>query len=219
MRDLERIRGEREIWITRGHLYALGATTISVSVLTFVLGFVMGRQEPAPPAQDPPSAALISTEVETDALDDLLARVEAAASSEPPGEVLTYPEGLAEQPAPDGPPTPSEPPSAPPTEEVLVQPGRDTPTPPTGAPSDGPVPEGGWAVQLASFTTEQEARARMEQYQELGLEPYRTTAVVDGITRYRVRVGGFDSREAAGESLEALKRQTGVHDAIVVAAP
>ena len=76
-----RSRGE-QFWITRGQLAALAVTTASVAVLAFFVGLMVGRGS-APEEVDlvESSTGLIAADVQADALTELLARVETAASS------------------------------------------------------------------------------------------------------------------------------------------
>lgn len=214
MRDMSRIRGEREIWITRGHLWALGVTTCCVGLLAFFIGLRLGRmdRQVVPPATEP--TALVTADMKADALEELLARVEAASTAPPSAEILTFPGTL-----PAGVPSP-----VPQAESVTpvvasVPPGRDAPEPPPMELLTTDAPEGGWAVQVASFTAQAEAEERIVQLREKGVTPYQVTALVDGVTRYRLRVGGYATQEAADGAADALEVKLGLDDLIVVRAP
>lgn len=216
MRDLSRIRGEREIWITRGHLWALAITTCCIGLLAFFVGLVFGRSElmvePAPANKG--EAALVKPNVEADALEDLLARVEAASTSQTSAEVLTFPGSL-----PQGVTTPVPEAESKTPQEAAVPPGRLEPEPPPEELMVTEAPTDGWAVQVASFTAQAEAEERLVQLREKGVTPYMVTAVVDGVTRYRLRVGGFTSQELADRGADALEQKLMQDDLIVVRAP
>ena len=100
-----------------------------------------------------------------------------------------------------------------------MPPGRNEPDPPPQELLSTPVAEAGWAVQVASFTNQTEAEERRVQLREKGIVPYLVTAVVDGITRYRLRVGGFPTQEEANRGADALAAKLGLDDLIVVRAP
>ena len=215
MRDVSKLRGEREIWITRGHLWALAVTTLCIGLLSFFVGLLVGRSEwlRPEPAQD--NTALVSPALEVDALDEFLARVEEAATKDAPEEVLTFPGmlpgGEVEEP-------PEEHIDDPPL-QTIVKPGREQPVPPVKTPVTSTLPKGGWAIQVGSYTTEGEADARMEEVSARGVECYKVSAVVDGITRHRLRVGGFRTRQDATDALGSISDKAGAPDAIVVRAP
>ena len=216
MRDISRIRGEREIWITRGHLWALAMTTSCIALLAFFVGLLLGRSEL--PGVDVPAvageSALVPPVLEADALEDLLARVEAASASHVSAEVLTFPASL-----PKGLAAPVPEAQSFSAQEAPVPPGRNEPDPPPQELLSTPVAEAGWAVQVASFTNQTEAEERRVQLREKGIVPYLVTAVVDGITRYRLRVGGFPTQEEANRGADALAAKLGLDDLIVVRAP
>jgi len=61
----------------------------------------------------------------------------------------------------------------------------------------------GFSVQVAACPSIDYARWLVKKYINRGYEPYITTAVVNGDTYYRVRIGGFETREKA----ETLKNE------------
>ena len=56
MADLARNHTDRQIWITRSHLAALGITTLFIAILSFFIGLKMGQNQagPATAATPPP---------------------------------------------------------------------------------------------------------------------------------------------------------------------
>lgn len=213
MRELNR-QGQREIWITRGHLWALAFVMFFIGVLSFFVGLLYGRSQVSPGTTEASSLALVGADLERDALDELLAKLEAAAVEDLQDGALSFPGTLPEGevfPAP----APAEPPEE---EEAVVLPGRVVPEPPPEAPEGTDKARSGWAVQLASYTTTEEADAHVLRLVELELDGYRAAAVVRGETRYRVRVGGYRSKDAAKRGLDELSATLGVSDAIVVRA-
>ncbi len=215
MRDLATRTRQREIWITQGHLWALALVMFFIGVLAFFVGLYFGRSQAAVPDVEPSSQALVSAEVQGDALDELLARLESLEVDDPQDGALTFPGTLSEGevfPAP-------QPELEPEQEPSVVLPGRDAPEPPAGGATGGKVPSSGWSVQIASYVTVEEADAHLAELAELGIDGYRQAAMVRGDTRHRVRVGGYGSRAAASHAREELVVKLGVPDAIVVQAP
>lgn len=83
MRDLSRLQNDKQFWITRTQLGALGVTTLAVAALAFFVGVMVGQEDvPLPvPLKD---EAMLSQQLEDDAITELLARVETAAASRIP---------------------------------------------------------------------------------------------------------------------------------------
>ena len=84
------IQNSREIWITKGHLAALGTATLAIALLAFFVGIQVGRKQvDAPP---PPQADnILPDPAKEDALEALLREVEAAQAAAPP---LAFPDTL-----------------------------------------------------------------------------------------------------------------------------
>lgn len=221
-------RPERELVLTRGHLFALGALSLALAVLSFFVGLQLGRTD-APIATAPAVDPLVREEVRGGDLEVLLARVEAA--SRPHAE-LTFPEKLEESdliPPPVDPSAPVDPAVAavvaPP-----VDPFPDDATPRVGeamvagvvrapAPVEQQIPAGKWAVQVASRPDEADASVLVDTLRAAGLQAYRVPALVDGQALWRVRVGGYNSKEGATAALGEVSARAGTTDAVVTQAP
>jgi len=206
---------QREIWITQGHLWALALVMFFIGVLAFFVGLLFGRSQAAVPDGEATTPAIVTEEVQGDALDELLARLESLDVDDPQDGALSFPGTLTAGeafPVPE----PAEPELA---VEDVVLPGREVPEPPEGEPSAGDVPRSGWAVQLASYGTVEEAEAHLTRLAEQGHDAYRQAALVGGETRHRVRVGGFSSQKSAGRARDELAVSEGIPDALVVQAP
>lgn len=215
MRDLAHKPGQREIWITQGHLWALALVMFFIGVLAFFVGLLYGRSQVGIPEGHASAEALVPAEVEGDALDELLARLESLKVDDPQDGALSFPGTLPEG---EAFPLPEEQIEEPP-EAAVVLPSREVPEPPQGGPEAGDVPSSGFAVQLASYVTVEEADAHLARLAELDIDGYRQAAMVRGETRHRVRVGGYRSRDTAERGREKLMEQLGIDDAIVVSAP
>jgi DedD protein len=213
MRDLQPT-GSREIWITRGHLWALAFMMVFVGVLAFYVGLLYGRSKMGLLTPAPRAPALVDADLQEDALDELLARLEALDAAKPEAEdALTFPGTLEGGQA-------IEPPPPEPVSEAVVEvlPGRSVPEPPQEPPGEASVPTSGWSIQVASFPTAEEADTYIAALGQREVKAFRQVALVGGVTRYRVRVGGYSHREAAEAALETLTATLGVDDAIVVRA-
>ena len=71
MADLARNHPDRQIWITRSHLAALGVTTLFIAILSFFIGLKMGQNQAGPATAAAPPPLLPDPEKE-DALEELL---------------------------------------------------------------------------------------------------------------------------------------------------
>jgi D-alanyl-D-alanine carboxypeptidase len=75
------------------------------------------------------------------------------------------------------------------------------------------VPKAGWSIQVASSPSEVEARAFLTTSHRkagnilAGAAPYTTTFDKGGVTYYRARFGGFDSKNGAQNACNALKKK------------
>ena len=218
MPDLPRPASSNQIWITRGHLAALAVATSAIAVLAFLVGVEVGRagNDAPPPDDTTATAAFLPDATDQEALEALLREVERAQQQADPTLVardVTFNHDLPHETPPE---IPTELPVIP-TDSVVGDDPLDAPQPPVdpgpGAPTDG------WAVQIASYADVAEADAHVARLREQELAAYRIAALVDGTTWYRVRVGGFTSREQANEERSALATTLGLGDLMVSPAP
>ena len=175
--------------------------------LVFVLGLNVGKQLAARRGEPVRAGDL-------DALD----RAPAAPAAKPE---LTFHDRLTkERPAPPPPPDqPAKPPApaAPPPVAVAPAPAAEAPSaPPPAAPAAEPEPRAPsppaplkpWTVQLAAAEDNAEAERLASRFAQLN--PRVEEAVVPGKGRfYRVRVGSFETKEAAQRYLRDVARETG----------
>ena len=102
MGELARRRNARDLWISHGHLRAVGVGVVSLLIAAFVAGASLQRT----PAEEQAEATWLADQADAE-LVELLARVDAAA--EPDGGLrrLTFPTALAAKDAiPVAPPYP-----------------------------------------------------------------------------------------------------------------
>jgi DedD protein len=184
-----------------------------VLAVVFVLGLNVGRQiavrqtqsaragdldaldrAPAPPA---PAAAEVLT------FHDRLTK------APPPRPPPPIPAAVAAAPPPHAAPPPATAePAAPPPPGGEAAPPAGGPDPVAPAPSRGETPPAAWTVQLAAAHDPAEARRIAARF--AGLSPRIEEADVPGKGRFhRVRVGGFETREAAERYLRDAERETG----------
>ncbi len=70
-----------------------------------------------------------------------------------------------------------------------------------------PVPDGRWAVHLASFRTKKEAEGLVSRLLKAGYNAYITEFLKDGIEWHRVRVGFYGSKEEAKKVAKMLSER------------
>ena len=81
--------------------------------------------------------------------------------------------------------------------------------PAASKPTEGTVPTGPFTLQLGASQNREDAERLVSRLREKGYAPYIVTAEVPGKgTYYRVRMGSFATREAAGRYLEDFRRET-----------
>lgn len=228
MSEAPSLRTNGTLPITRAHLFALGAMSLTMAVLSFFIGLKLGQHD-APPSEGPVVKALLDEEARTGNLEALLMKVEAAQAQ----ERLVFPEELAKS-APPLPPLPD--PDAPPVDPTAVVEAAPKPDPivqPEVAPvshaelagdkrpssASDEVPKSGWAIQVADRADAQDAERLVATLRTAGLAAYRVEALVDGHPEHRVRVGGYSSQDAAKAALVEVGGRAGASDASVVHAP
>lgn len=69
---------------------------------------------------------------------------------------------------------------------------------------------GGYTLQIASTDSRMYAEEVVQTFKERGYQPYITEISVDGITRYRVRVGQYANSTLAKLALDELQQEYGV---------
>jgi len=92
---------------------------------------------------------------------------------------------------------------------------KSAPAAPNASPATEP-PREGFVVQLAAFSDDKGANALAGKLKRAGYPAYTETITTSRGTLWRVRVGGYPSRDAAGLSRDKLKAEG--HSGIVVPA-
>ncbi len=213
-------RAGQQIWMTKGHLAALGVAMAAIAVLAFLVGLEVGKgtaeaEEPA----EPGVAAFLPDASDEQALEALLREVERAQAEldQPDGggdAEVTFNRTLVEELPEDAPEQP--PPSAV-VSDLEARP-DEAPQPPAEPISAG-APTSGWAVQIASYEDQAEADAHVARLVELELPAYRVAGLVSGQTWHRVRIGGYADQKEALDAREGLGATLGLSDLMVAQAP
>lgn len=212
-------KGKRQFWITTPQLAALGVITLSLAALAFFLGLMVGRGQAGPTERDvvaEVNSGLVSSDVESDTITELLARVEQAAEKHRVEPELAFPEALVEEEL--QPRLPQEQPveeGEPMVVAADAAPVEEQPDPPEEEAPEVEVPSEGWAVQVASYPTSEEARRHLSRLKSGGHDAYLIAALVKGQTWYRVRVGPYSTREAARGAQASLSQALGRSDLLV----
>jgi len=194
---------------------ALGVITVSLALLAFFLGVMVGRGEASSEGVAASSSqALVGADVQDDTITELLAKVEQAASRRTARAAeFSFPEELvASVPSVEVPkpatvsleavnvvsPDPGPPPA--PEEEVEPE-AAEAPEAKVERPA---VPTQGWAIQVASFTDLVEADTRVSELESQGHGAWHVQGFAKGLNRYRVRIGPFSSESEAEAALKKV---------------
>jgi cell division septation protein DedD len=171
--------------------------------VVFVLGLNVGKQ-------------IGIRQAEAVAPGDLEALDHAPAPAPPAKEPLTFHDRLTKETPPAAPPPPAAAPNPPPAATSTPPAASTSAAPPTAKPaapanpfeSKPPPPDRPWTVQLAA--TQDRAEAERTAARFAALNPRVEPAEVPGRGRFwRVRVGAFDTRQAAERYLRDVARETG----------
>jgi cell division septation protein DedD len=154
----------------------------------------------------------LSREAVEDEVTAVLDSLERAAASGKPDTVpvtaITQP--VVHRPAPDTPvPTESKPIAEVPDSMRMSVPEE---APPVGAPKAGPTEPaiGVWVIQIGTFTDSLAAVQAADRYRQAELPAFVRRANQEGKTFFRLRIGGYDTREEARSVGEELKARYGL---------
>jgi SPOR domain len=187
--DLVRRRQSRDLWISRGHLYAMVVLLIISAATSFVIGFVLGRDAvPAPlPAADVAPA--------DEELVRVLSNIERA--THPSGVELVGAPGALER-APAAPTVASDAPA--PTATALV-----TSAPPQNPEGYVPPADHHFTVVAGEGSSRAELEPVGRALAERGLHVWYRLSVVDGAPRFRVAIASYATSEEAALALPVLR--------------
>lgn len=191
MSELAKRREAQEGWVSRSALRATVAGGLFASVLTFALGYLVGR------GGAPESSATVPGLVEHVPgrdLVELLADVERSTLSSAT-EAMRYPEiidGGTGTPIP--PPAPASPTVSASVPGVAVAPAFEA----------DPVPTGRYHVAVGAYADRQQAKAVREHLRAAGQTAWWQLKRVQGAEQIEVAVGGFGSLAEAEASVPAV---------------
>ena len=227
MRDSHRMKEKYDLSLDSRQVVSLLVAGIVVLGAVFVLGVLVGKKLAAGQRPDRTQDLLSALDQKSAALER--ARTAPALTFQ---EELTADAGRASAPAakaqdkkPEAPKVPEVKAEAPKTvadkkPEAPAKPAdagaiaaKSTPTaiPPAAAKAstDTTVPTGPFTLQLGASQNRDDAERMVSRLREKGYAPYIVTADVPGKgTFYRVRMGSFATKEAAGRYLEDFRRET-----------
>lgn len=183
MGELAKRRGARDLWISRGHLWAGAFAVLALCVGSFAAGFRVGRTQPVGGTEQRSAGA----PVEDAALVDLVARVEATATPDGGVRELRYPQALSGGEVPL--PVPTDPHGAPPPIEV--------PASATPVLAVDPLPDGTFGVIVERFPSSAQALARRDELRGKQLPAWLGVERVGGELVSVLWIGGFSDRAAA----------------------
>lgn len=196
MGELARERGARDLWISRGHLWAAGAVVVLLCGLSFLAGVQTGRAQATAVATQKPTVAPPEGD-----LVELIARVEA--TSQPGGgvEKLTFPDALAAGNVEVRVPGEVEPADAEASSSAAAPPTA----PIMSAEIVDPTPNAAFSVLVGEFNDPQAALDRKGALVEAGHEAWIGLRSVDGAMSWRVSVGSYPTEAKAQAAADAWK--------------
>lgn len=186
MGELARRRRERDLHVSRSHVVA-GAIGLVLWSAVCVLGGYLWAQRSLPEPEElaaRPSSRDVLADLPAEELDEVLARLEAAAASD----------GLAELRAGYDKPT-----ASPQTRGAASGPPAEAPD----AAEADPMPRGRFTIDLGRFDT-QTARSLQAELRDKGLRTWRAPVVAGGQLTMRLALGGFSGEEEAQQELERV---------------
>ena len=195
MGELARRRSGRDIWISRGHVWAVSAGAAVAAVLAFGVGFASGR---ASAPQETVDVQSFASSVPDEALVELLARVEAGAARDGGIEELTFPDALRGHIA--GPTSAA--PAAGAASEAVAQVAAGEPP---ELHADPPAQQGHFVILVERFRDVLDARSLRDDLREAGLPTWVGVQRVDGALVYKVSVGGYGRRSSAEQALSEIE--------------
>jgi DedD protein len=230
MRDVNpRSRERLDISLDGRQIASVAVAAIVLLGVVFVLGLNVGKQlaraEVRPPSSGDALAALdqapanTGAPVRNEALtyhDRLVKERPAAGPAEPARPQAESAPAASPPPAQPPPPATEQAPAAEPPPQTAPAPASADPAPTTAQPPpERAAPAGDWCVQLGAANDRAESERLAAKFERFA--PRIETAVVQGKTWHRVRVGAFASRAAAEKYLKDLSRETGAKGYVTTA--
>ena len=196
--------------ITRRHIVAVSITTLMLSLFTGIVGYQSGRKLHMGSEKDSVVTLLPNVD-EQASLEELLLEIEQTKHIRSDNDYQFVNELQKDSPIS----IPSQPNKI--TAETVINADPDALEIPEVATI--PLPTSGWALQVGSYPTLDEANQQTESWTSQGQKPYIVTASVDGEVWYRVRLSGLSDKHQAEALNRTLQEKMNEFDYVVVRAP
>ncbi len=203
------VQNPNPLIITKRHIVAVSITTLMLSLFTGVVGYQSGRKLHT--GSENASASLLPNVEEQASLEELLMEIEQSKHIRADSDYQFVYELQKNTPIsiPEKPTTIQ-------TETVVESDPAALEVPEV---VQNPLPTSGWAIQVGSYPSVEEAQAEVVVWSERGQKPYVVTASVDGEVWYRVRLSGLSDKAQAAALQKTLQEQMNEFDYLVVHAP
>jgi len=198
----------REIQVSSTLLVVIFLGVLALGVFIFLLGVSVGKKQ----ASVAPSTQIVTQQIPEPVKE---APVKPAASDPAAGGGTSTPADAGAQPAGSQPaPAGSITPPKPQPKEAGVETAAKPPATKSGAeskkaPAAAPAASGLYYVQVAAFTDKAQAQAFADKYKKQGYTTALSTRATSTKTWYRVRLGGFKTRDQAVDLLAKLNAAAG----------
>ena len=196
--------------ITKRHIVAVSITTLMLSLFTGIVGYQSGRKLHMGSEKDSVVTLLPNVD-EQASLEELLLEIEQTKHIRSDNDYQFVNELQKDSPIS----IPAQPNKI--TAETVINADPDALEIPEV--STTPLPTSGWALQVGSYPTLDEANQQIESWTSQGQKPYIVTASVDGEVWYRVRLSGLSDKSQAEALNRTLQEKMNEFDYVVVRAP
>ena len=196
--------------ITKRHIVAVSITTLMLSLFTGIVGYQSGRKLHMGSEKDSVVTLLPNVD-EQASLEELLLEIEQTKHIRSDNDYQFVNELQKDSPIS----IPDQPNKI--TAETVINADPDALEIPEVATT--PLPTSGWALQVGSYPTLDEANQQTDVWANQGQKPYIVTASVDGEVWYRVRLSGLSDKAQAEALNRTLQEKMNEFDYVVVRAP
>lgn len=196
--------------ITKRHIIAVSITTLMLSLFTGIVGYQSGRKLHMGTEKDR-GVTLLPNVDEQASLEELLLEIEQTKHIRSDNDYQFVNELQKDSPIS----IPVQPNKV--TTETTINADPEALEIPEVAPT--PLPTTGWALQVGSYPTLDEATQQTDTWTSQGQKPYIVTASVDGEVWYRVRLSGLSDKAQAEALNRTLQEKMNEFDYVVVRAP
>ena len=204
------IQPSNPLIITKRHIVAVSITTLMLSLFTGIVGYQSGRKLHMGSEKDS-VASLLPNVDEQASLEELLLEIEQTKHIRADNDYQFVNELQKDSPIS----IPAQPNTI--TTETVIDADPEAMTIPEVAST--PLPTSGWALQVGSYPTLDEANQQADTWSSNGQKPYIVTASVDGEVWYRLRLSGISDKAQAVALKNTLQEQMNEFDYVVVRAP